>query len=132
MSPQKLKIHRHKHSNSDTIVKSSFKSSHYSNLASKYTINKAKSPENPSLLITKKPIEAQVEQESSKKFIMSKVAGNFCFILTKYKFLLKFIICVGYVNSPKIGIGQNIRQIDPLKQSSPEDVNKSNSFNFLA
>ena len=85
-----MKFHCHKHSNSDTVVKSSFKSSNYSNLVSKYTINKAKLPENPSLLISKKPIKALVEQDNSKKMIISKVAGEYQFSQFEY-YLLKSI-----------------------------------------
>lgn len=36
----------------------------------------SKSPDNPSLVITKKPIENQLESPNTKKLIISKVAGE--------------------------------------------------------
>jgi hypothetical protein len=53
LSPFKIH-HRHKHSNSDTLVKSSsFKSSHNHPLVSKYAKQKSLSPNNPELIISK-------------------------------------------------------------------------------
>lgn len=77
-SNSKLKLHRHKHSNSDTILNSSYynKSNQNVNLTSKYRAKKSKSPdENPSLTISKKPIETIVEG-TNKHMIISKVAGK--------------------------------------------------------
>lgn len=53
LSPFKIH-HRHRHSNSDTLVKSSsFKSSHHHPLVSKYAKQKSFSPNNPELMISK-------------------------------------------------------------------------------
>jgi hypothetical protein len=70
--------HRHRHSNSETLIKSSsFKSSNKNHLVSMYA-KKALSPNNPSLLISKKPIEKQLSSnfDNNKKMIMSKLASK--------------------------------------------------------
>lgn len=78
LTPHKIRFHRHRHSNSDTLIKSSsFKSSHNSQLASKY-LKKVLSTDNPSLIISKKPLEnpKTIQQVSNKQPIISKIASK--------------------------------------------------------
>ena len=67
LSPLRMKIGLHRHSNSDTILKTrSFKSNHNSQKFSKQE-KKILTPENPSLIIFKKPIENMVANSKSNK-----------------------------------------------------------------
>lgn len=77
LSPFKTR-HRHRHSNSDTLIKSSsFKSSNHAQLLSKY-VKKEINNNNPSLMISKKPLEKQfsASTNNSKQMVMSKLAGE--------------------------------------------------------
>jgi hypothetical protein len=74
LSPFKMHL-KVKHSNSESNVKSSsFKTSFQLPLVSKYAKQKSFSPNNPELMISKKPLEEK--QENDKQMIMSKLASK--------------------------------------------------------
>jgi len=79
--PPFKKLQKHRHSNSDTLIKSSsFKSSHQNQLVSKYNKNLT-APNNPALVICKKQLAKQMTSNSQHRVknwhpIMSKIASG--------------------------------------------------------